>query len=84
MDKGITAEEYRRFRALLRQMRLEAGLTQVEVAKRLDEPQSFVSKYESGERRLDVIELRRVAQALGTTLAVVVLRLNQELDTTDE
>ncbi|QQQ75480.1 helix-turn-helix transcriptional regulator [Saccharothrix sp. 6-C] len=80
MDKGITAEEYRRFRALLRRMRLEAGLTQVDVAERLDEPQSFVSKYESGERRLDVIELRRVAEALGTTLVAAVERLVHELE----
>ncbi|XVS66007.1 helix-turn-helix domain-containing protein [Actinosynnema sp. CA-299493] len=80
MDKGITAEEYRRFRVLLRQLRLEAGLTQVEVAERLDEPQSFVSKYESGERRLDVIELREVATALGTTLAAAVERLERELE----
>ncbi|MEV8440447.1 helix-turn-helix transcriptional regulator [Actinosynnema sp. NPDC051121] len=80
MDKGITAEEYRRFRALLRQLRLDAGLTQVEVAERLEEPQSFVSKYESGERRLDVIELRRVAEALGTTLTAVVERLERDLE----
>ncbi len=38
-------------------------------------PQSFVSKYESGERRLDVIELRHVAQALGVTVWVVLERL---------
>lgn len=53
--------------ALLRELRRGAGLTQVEVARRLDVPQSFVSKYESGERRLDVIELRHVAEAIGTT-----------------
>ncbi|WP_367133262.1 helix-turn-helix domain-containing protein [Saccharothrix sp. HUAS TT1] len=76
MDKGITAAEYRRFRELLRQLRKEAGLTQVEVAERLGEPQSFVSKYESGERRLDVVETQHVAQALGTTLAAVVERLD--------
>jgi transcriptional regulator with XRE-family HTH domain len=44
-------------------------------ARRLDVAESFVSKYESGERRLDVIELRHVAQALGTTLETVVSRL---------
>jgi transcriptional regulator with XRE-family HTH domain len=38
-------------------------------------PQSFVSKYESGERRLDVIELRHVAKALDTTLEIVIVRL---------
>jgi transcriptional regulator with XRE-family HTH domain len=53
----------------------EAGLTQVEVAKRLDVPQSFVSKYETGERRLDVIELRHVAEAIGLTLETLISRL---------
>jgi len=42
----------------LRQARKEAGLTQVEVAARLGKPQSFVSKCESGERRVDVVELQ--------------------------
>ncbi|WP_123748188.1 helix-turn-helix domain-containing protein [Saccharothrix texasensis] len=77
MDKSIASAEYRRFRLLLRQLREEAGLTQTQVAERLDEPQSFVSKYESGERRLDVVETQHVAEALGTTLAAVVERLTQ-------
>lgn len=50
-------------------------VAQVEVARRLEVPQSFVSKYESGDRRLDVIELRHVAEALDTTLEVIVARL---------
>ena len=41
----------------------------------LDVPQSFVSKYESGERQLDVIELRHVLEAIGTTLECFVSRL---------
>lgn len=45
------------------------------MARRLEVPQSFVSKYESGERRLDVIELRHVAKAIGTTLESIVSRL---------
>ncbi|MEC3978178.1 helix-turn-helix domain-containing protein [Amycolatopsis sp. H20-H5] len=68
MDKSIHSAEYRRLCAILRELRLEAVLTQVQVAERLDEPQSFVSKYEAGERRLDVVELRQVTTALGTTL----------------
>ncbi len=53
--------EYRRFLAALRKAREEAGLTQAEVARLLDKPQSFVSKSESGERRVDVVELKRFA-----------------------
>lgn len=74
MEKSIYTAEYRRLCALLRQLREEAGLTQIEVARRLDEPQSFVSKYESGERRLDVIELQHVTEALGTPIRAALER----------
>ncbi|WP_244168651.1 helix-turn-helix domain-containing protein [Mycobacterium malmoense] len=47
----------------------------MDVAKRLDVPQSFVSKYEIGERRLDVVELRHVAEAIDTTVEVIISRL---------
>ena len=60
-----------RLRELLRKWRHSAGLRQTDVAARLGRPQSFVSKYESGERRLDLIELREVCRALGLTLADV-------------
>ena len=75
VDKSIYSAEYLKLCAVLRQLRTEAGLTQVQVAEVLAVPQSFVSKYESGERRLDVVELRYVAAALGTTLDAVITRL---------
>jgi transcriptional regulator with XRE-family HTH domain len=75
VEKSIYSEEYQQLCALLRQLRRDASLTQVEVAERLDVPQSFVSKYEAGERRLDVVELSHVAEALETTLDDVVARL---------
>ncbi|MEW5868518.1 MAG: helix-turn-helix transcriptional regulator [Chloroflexota bacterium] len=48
---------YQSFLEKLRQARLEAGFTQVEVAQLLEKPQSYVSKCESGERRVDFVEL---------------------------
>lgn len=75
MEKSIYSDEYRQLCVLLRDIRRDAGLTQVQVAERLEVPQSFVSKYESGERRLDVVELRHVAEALGTTVLDVVARI---------
>jgi transcriptional regulator with XRE-family HTH domain len=53
---------YAAFRARLKKARLQAGLTQAEVAKALGEPQSFISKCESGERRVDYVELREFAR----------------------
>lgn len=44
---------------------MEAGLNQVDVAKRLRKPQSFVSKFETGERRIDPVELRHLARIYG-------------------
>jgi DNA-binding XRE family transcriptional regulator len=78
VDKSIYSAEYMKLCALLRELRREAGLTQVQVAEALGVPQSFVSKYESGERRLDVIELGHVAQALWTSLIEIVRRLDAE------
>ena len=54
---SIYSKEYKAFLGRLRQARIAAGLTQAEVATRLGRPQSYVSKCESGERRVDVIEL---------------------------
>ncbi|MDA2935313.1 helix-turn-helix domain-containing protein [Acidobacteria bacterium AH-259-D05] len=54
--------EYQEFLRRLKAAREEAGLTQVDVARRLKKPQSFVSKSESGERRLDPVELRYLAE----------------------
>jgi len=63
--------EYERFRHLLIAAREAAGLTQSEVAGRLSRPQSFVSKYEVGERRLDVVEFMHVCRALGVDPSLV-------------
>jgi transcriptional regulator with XRE-family HTH domain len=58
-------ERARRLRLLLTEKRKHAGLTQAFVADRLGKPQSFVSKYETGERRVDVVEFLRLADVIG-------------------
>jgi len=68
-----------RLQALLRRLRTQAGIRQADVAKKLGQPQSFVSKYESGERRLDVLELRQVCQAIGMPLDEFARRLEEAL-----
>ncbi|MEH1967862.1 helix-turn-helix domain-containing protein [Nostoc sp.] len=64
MPKSVFSEEYNRFRQLLIEARKTAKLTQAELSAKLELPQSYVSKYERGERRLDVIEFLQVAQVL--------------------
>jgi transcriptional regulator with XRE-family HTH domain len=62
----------------LREARSEVGLTQAELGARLGRPQSFVSKYESGERRLDLIELSEVCAALEISLEKFVSRVRSK------
>ena len=70
----------RKVRELLRDLREAAGLRQVDLAARLKRPQSFVSKYESGEKTLDFLEVREVCRALGVTLADFVRRYEEGAD----
>lgn len=72
MGKSIHSPQHQKLRELLIAARKKAGLTQAEVAERLGRPQSFVAKYEGGERRLDVVELIQVAQALNADPARLV------------
>lgn len=65
LPKSVHADEQRVLRTLMIKARKQAGLTQFELAQRLRRPQSFVAKYEGGERRLDVIEFVHIARAIG-------------------
>jgi transcriptional regulator with XRE-family HTH domain len=65
MRKSIGSPQYDAFLAALREARLSAGLSQEELAKLLDATQSFVSKSERGERRIDILELHQWCRALG-------------------
>lgn len=75
MPRGNSSRDRTRLLDLLKQIRLDASLTQAQLAKRLSRPQSFVSKYESGERRLDILELRQVCRASGISTVSFLGRL---------
>ena len=62
---SIFGKEYKIFLKLLIAARQQAGLTQQNVANSLNRPQSFVSKYENGERRLDVVEYLYISKVIG-------------------
>lgn len=64
MKKALYERSYAAFTDLLRKERKKAGLTQAMLAKKLRRPQSYVSKYERGDRRLDVIEFLEIARAM--------------------
>lgn len=81
MEKTIYARKYAIFRGLLRRCREEAGLSQQAVAERLKETQTFVSKCERGERRLDIIELSQWCAALGVSLQAFVQRYEEACST---
>jgi transcriptional regulator with XRE-family HTH domain len=66
MPKSLRTPRQERLQALLAEVRKARKLTQSDVAERLDRPQSFVAKYEGGERRLDLVEFVEVAEALET------------------
>lgn len=83
MDKTIYSAKYVRFLYLLRQLREQAGLTQVELAQRLDTTQSFISKCERGDRRIDIVELRAFCTAMGTSLMQFVETFEAQAPTDD-
>jgi transcriptional regulator with XRE-family HTH domain len=66
--------------SILMSLRTDLGLRQVDLAEKLGRPQSFVSKYESGERRLDLLEINEICIALHVSLSEVVARVERELN----
>ena len=66
--KTIYSKEYKAVLRKLKKARKKSRLTQVEIARRLGKPQSFVSKIENGERRLDIIELKHIAKLYKTSV----------------
>ena len=79
MPKTIFSAGQEKLQNLLKSTRESAGLTQTALAKKLKRPQSFVSKYECGERRLDLIELREICAALKISLVDFVNRFEKTL-----
>ena len=71
-DMGVARTTYlpemTMLKGLLRDIREDAGLRQVDLAEAIGRPQSFISEYETGQRRLDLVELREVCVACGTSL----------------
>ncbi len=79
MEKTIYTEEYAVVLRLLLDARKRSGLRQVDLAKKLRQSQSFVSKIECGDRRLDIIQLRTLCGIYGISLVSFAQQLEREL-----
>ena len=79
MKKTLYSDEHKIFLYLLRQVRQEAGLTQAALAEMLQVPQSFVSDYETGSRKLDTLQMRQVCIAMEIRLSDFAARLDENI-----
>ena len=68
MSKSVYSDDYKKLIERLKQARLDAGLSQQVVAGKLGKPQSYVSKVESGERRVDIIDVKALAKVYKKSL----------------
>lgn len=75
MPKSVFSAKYTRFREMLVEARKTKGMTQMDLAVRLGRKQSYVSKFERGERRLDIVEFLEIAELL----EIDVLRFVEQL-----
>ncbi len=80
MEKTIATREFKVFVRLLKNQRRKMGLTQVQLAERLGETQTFVSRCERGERRLDIVEVRAFCQAMGTSFVSFVEEFDRAVE----
>lgn len=72
MEKSLFTHDYREFTRLLREAREQAGLTQTALAERVGQSQSYISKWERGDLRLDLVQLRALCRAMGISLPAFV------------
>lgn len=79
MKKTVHSAEYDVVLTLLREARVRAGVSQAELGERLGLTQTHVSKYERGERRLDIVQLRTMLAALGEGLEEFIRQFEVEL-----
>jgi transcriptional regulator with XRE-family HTH domain len=80
VKKTLNSKEYKILLEQLYQLRVSSGLTQQDLAAKLKVPQSFISKIESGDRRIDLIELREICTCLETDLKEFISELEKKLN----
>lgn len=79
MSRSMFSKDYRILIRLMADMRKEVGKTQVDIATALGKPQSFISKIENGERRMDLIEMIAIADVFGVEPQKILERLENAI-----
>lgn len=80
--KANLKKDYLVVTELLYRLRINAGITQLQLAKLLNVPQSYISKIETGERRIDIVELKEFCKVLNSNLLEFVVMLEKDLNET--
>jgi transcriptional regulator with XRE-family HTH domain len=79
ISKSLHSDEQRAFCALMIETRKKTGMTQAQLANKLRKPQSFVAKYEGGERRIDVTEFLGIVHAMGADPVALIRALTRRI-----
>lgn len=79
MSRTTFSAPYREMLRLLKSARIEAGITQADLALKLGKPQSYVSKFERGERSIDLVEFLQIVQAIGSDAHRIIDLVNETI-----